>query len=391
MKQYLSTISSIQRPFFWLCMLICVFSTLFVGGATAQQNDPIVENEKKPADDVEKGKDWLPAPPPSDEFDWIQLTSGEWLKGQLKILYDDELEFDSDELGLLVLDWEDVKQIRGYQVFALRFEGPITLVGLMQMIDDKVYITTDEGVQDFARKQLIAIAPGIPKERNYWAAKISLGLNIVKGNTDQIQNNAKLNVKRRTSATRIVVDYLGNYSITDDVETVRNQRINGYWDIFKTRKYYLRPIFGEYYSDPFQNIAHRSTLGTGIGSHIIDTSKISFDITVGVAYQYTNFESVEPTMDSSASTPALVAGTDFDLELTKKIDFIVNYQFSLIDEESGLYIHHAMATFATEITDILDFDVSMVWDRIQKPTARADGSTPQKDDFQLILWVGVDF
>jgi len=26
-------------------------------------------------------------PPPDDKFDWIQLTSGEWLKGELKALY----------------------------------------------------------------------------------------------------------------------------------------------------------------------------------------------------------------------------------------------------------------------------------------------------------------
>ena len=40
-------------------------------------------------------------PPPDDKFDWIQLTSGEWLKGELKFLYDFQVEFDSDKLDLL--------------------------------------------------------------------------------------------------------------------------------------------------------------------------------------------------------------------------------------------------------------------------------------------------
>ena len=30
-----------------------------------------------------------PFVPPLDEFDWIQLTSGEWLKGELKALYNE--------------------------------------------------------------------------------------------------------------------------------------------------------------------------------------------------------------------------------------------------------------------------------------------------------------
>jgi len=36
-----------------------------------------------------------PAPPAPDTFDWIQLTSDEWLKGELIALYDGRLEFDS--------------------------------------------------------------------------------------------------------------------------------------------------------------------------------------------------------------------------------------------------------------------------------------------------------
>ena len=50
-------------------------------------------------------QDWQPPPPMPDAFDWIQLTSGEWLKGELIALYDGSLEFDSDELDNLTLDW----------------------------------------------------------------------------------------------------------------------------------------------------------------------------------------------------------------------------------------------------------------------------------------------
>ena len=57
-------------------------------------------------------------------FDWIQLNSGEWLKGDLKVLYDHSLEFDSDELGLLYFDWEDVYQVICHQVQSVRMEIP---------------------------------------------------------------------------------------------------------------------------------------------------------------------------------------------------------------------------------------------------------------------------
>ena len=53
-------------------------------------------------------------PDTSGGFDWIELTSGEWLKGEIKSMQNDKLEFDSDKLGLLTLDWEDVRQVRAH-------------------------------------------------------------------------------------------------------------------------------------------------------------------------------------------------------------------------------------------------------------------------------------
>ncbi len=57
---------------------------------------------------------WHPVAPdglPTD-FDWIRLPSDEWLKGEIISMYDRELEFDSDELGDLTFDFDDLKEIR---------------------------------------------------------------------------------------------------------------------------------------------------------------------------------------------------------------------------------------------------------------------------------------
>jgi CheY-like chemotaxis protein len=51
--------------------------------------------------------DWVP---PADGFDWIQLKSGEWLKGEIKAMQDRKLEVDSDKLNYLTFEWRDVRQ-----------------------------------------------------------------------------------------------------------------------------------------------------------------------------------------------------------------------------------------------------------------------------------------
>ena len=52
----------------------------------------------------EKQEDWQPPVSLRENFDWIQLTSDEWLKGEFIAMYERDLEFDSDELGILTLD-----------------------------------------------------------------------------------------------------------------------------------------------------------------------------------------------------------------------------------------------------------------------------------------------
>ena len=55
--------------------------------------------------------DWEPPEPAPEAWDWIKMTSGEWLKGEVHDLNDDKLAFESDELDDLDLDWDDVAEL----------------------------------------------------------------------------------------------------------------------------------------------------------------------------------------------------------------------------------------------------------------------------------------
>ena len=49
-----------------------------------------------------------------DDADWVQLKSGEWLRGQLKYIQDKDVEFDSDELDEQTLKLKNVRQRHHY-------------------------------------------------------------------------------------------------------------------------------------------------------------------------------------------------------------------------------------------------------------------------------------
>lgn len=276
--------------------------------------------------------------------------------------------------------------------------------GIMQVgfLDDvrttgKVVIDADtvrvlgEQDQEFRRADLLSITAGVPKEINFWSGKVTMGMNVRSGNLDQVESNAHVVIKRRTVENRMVFDYIANFNSTDNVEVANNHRASYKWDKFITNRIFWSPVLLEYFRDPFQNIGSRTTLGVGLGYQLIDSPRTDWDVTGGPAYQETRFDDVVAGEPDSETTGALTIGTLLDIEMTDGIDFVYTYRFQLTNEASGSYNHHMVASFETEWTSVLDFDVSLVWDRTQDPRKDSNGIIPEQDDFRLIVGLGIDF
>jgi hypothetical protein len=216
------------------------------------------------ADDEES---WQPPRPMPDQFDWVQMTSGEWLKGEMIAMYDDVLEFDSDEFDLQSLDLEDIQQIRSAQIVQVAFLDDTIAIGKLLLDGGEVRVFSETEVHR-KRDQILSITPGAPRERNYWSGKIGAGLNYRTGNTNQTEFNANLGLKRRTPKNRVTLDYLGNFTENEGETIADNQRASASWNRFLSDRFFLIPLYGEYYRDPFQNIARRLTLGVGAGYQI---------------------------------------------------------------------------------------------------------------------------
>ena len=335
-------------------------------------------------------KTWQPPPPMPDEWDWIQLTSGEWLKGEIVAMYDEDLEFDSDELDELTLDWGDIQEVRSGGTMQIGFVDDVVATGKLLVQGDSVRVMGAED-RSFPRTEILTITAGAPKESNYWSGKITLGANIREGNTEQTEFSSKANFKRRTPKNRINFDYLGNFNRTFGDVAADNQWVSAGWNRYLSKRFFWSPAQGEYYRDPFQNIASRWTLGMGLGYTLIDTSNVDWEVTGSLAYQTTQFDDVQEGEPDSADTPALAIGTIYDHEIAKSIDFIFDYRFFIVNEESGTYTHHLVTGLEFELTNLLDFDVTIVWDRIQDPRANSDGTFPEQDDFRLTFGLGIDF
>lgn len=338
----------------------------------------------------EKTKAWIPL---AIDYDWIQLTSNEWLKGEIQAMYRDSLEFDSDKLNLLEVEWEDVKILRSYRANSVSIDGYGTIYGVLEVTDQIVRITNEYETKIFDRPRLISFAPGGEEESDLWSIKLTLSLDFKQGNTDQLDYTAKANVKRRASRTRFTLDYIGTVSKTDGggerglFETINNHRLSANFDYYKTRYFFYNPVFAELFRDPFLNIRLRTLVGAGLGYTLIDDGRTELSFSGGPAFVKTTFVSVAVGEEISESTPAFVLRTNYDTELTSTLDFIAKYNMQYADDASGGYTHHAIMTLESKLTGKLDLDISLIWDRVSKPTLDADGNVPVPDDYRIMVGI----
>jgi len=366
----------------WLKILILGAAVLFFPGRMLVH----AEETADPDDNPSVNPEWTP---PTDGFDWIQLTSDEWLKGEIIAMYNDQMEFDSKELDLLTLDFEDIKQIRTMRRHQLLGTDRKTVTGALFMQDDRIIVKGTQEVE-IDRNDVVSIAAGDLKEINHWTAKVTLGMNFRSGNQSQLDYNTRWAIQRRTSRTRYAFDYLGTISRIDDSDTINNHRVTTYIDLFYSNRFFIRPVTLEYFRDPFQNIEHRYTLSAQLGYTIVDTPKTEWDVTIGPGYQLIEYGTVQEGEDEARETFIGTVGTTYDRELTDGIDFNTELQFQMGDKDSGGLNTHWISTFEFELTKKLDFDVSFVWDRVQDPIPYEDGTVPEQDDYRLILGIGVD-
>ncbi|MEA2072101.1 MAG: DUF481 domain-containing protein [Campylobacterota bacterium] len=334
---------------------------------------------------------WEDLSPTPLNHDWVQTKSGEWFKGEIKALYDDKLEFDSDEVGLYTFDFDDVVRIKSYHIISVNIENLASFPGILRLKGEDLTIIQGENRYEFKRQDIVSFAPDGEYERNFWSGKATLSLDIRSGNTNQYDYSAKFNAQRRTSVSRLSFDYLGRITSKDNTETANDHRINQKYDRYLTRHFFWTPVFSEIYTDKYKNIDRQLTLGLGVGYTLIDTKKSTWSLSGGPAFLYTRYETVGADKSIDSFSPALELSTKYEIEINKITDITYSYKLTFTDSAAGKYKHHMLLTLENEITSWLDIDVTGVWDYILEPEIAADNSLPKRDDYQLLVGFGIEF
>lgn len=337
-------------------------------------------------------QEWTPPVPGEDTWDWIQMNSGEWFKGEVKSLRDGALEFDSDELDILNLDWADVASMRMPHVSTYRVDKVGVFIGTAIVQGGQLSIRALDGqTHTFPQDRLLLIVAGAGRELDFWTVRASFGLVARSGNTDQSDFNTNTRIQRRTPRSRLLLTYLGNIGQVEDQTNIENHNLNGSLDMVIRSGFYVTPVSANYFRDRFQNISSKTTIAIGLGYEIVNSSKVEWDINFSTGYQYNKFESVQPGEPESEENLSLIPATTFSYDITSDIEMDFDYNAQVGVPDANRAFHHANLVVSIDLYgSLLDLDLSLTWDRTESPKTDSNGVVPKRDDWRTAIGLGIE-
>ncbi len=342
------------------------------------------------AETDEQPPDWRP--PADSQFDWLKLSSGEWIKGDMEGLRDRKISFDSDKLDDLSIDWDDVAAMYLRRPHIFRFESGESAQGLGVLRDDVLSVTTAEGATvEQPRDQIVSIIEGDGTEWDYWSGYLGADVALREGNVDQTDLSGRAGLKRETASTRWMADYRGFYSSVNDAKTDNNHRATSTMDFFLTSRLYWTIPFVEYFRDEFQNLENRVTAGSLVGYEFVRNKWAELDVALGGAYQYTKYDEAQPGTSDDSGDPAAVLNMVLQLDLPRDVELDNLYRLQVPFTNTNLISHHFESILSADVWGPLDLDVTFMLDRTEKPERDSNGRRPDSQDIRILAGLSVDF
>jgi putative salt-induced outer membrane protein YdiY len=332
----------------------------------------------------------LPPGTSGDTLDWVQLNSGEWLRGEIVLMRDEVLTFDSEKLDEVRIDWGDVTALHSPRVLSVATRDGEAITGTAELRDGTLRVATGQVVEEYSAQAIHAILVGELIEANFWSATVNASLVARSGNTDQADFTSRTNVKRETPASRLTLQYQGNYGRTDGVETVNNHRGSANYNLYLSRKLFVTPLAGEVFTDSYQNIDRRSGLSAGFGYYLV-RADTDWWIYAGGGYQNTRYVSVQEGEEDSVNNGTFMVGSKLETDLRDDVELDAEYSVRFILGADETILHRVFIALSFDLFGDIDFNASLTWDHNTNPKPNADGVEPDKNDLITAFGLSIDF
>jgi len=229
-----------------------------------------------------------------DKTDIIWMSNGDRVTGEIVQLEHGKLRVQTDSLGQILIEWDDVSRIESEYHFQFERTDGTRITGIIQKTPDQHEITLvdDEQAVSFAHENVVRISQ---IEDTFWdrlKGSLTFGYSFTKA-SDVAQGNLGFRATHRTEKRSFTVD--GSTIVTSDQEDESTQRsnLNLSTTRFRGDRWFNSYLLG-FESNDELGLNLRSSLGAGMGRYLIQTNTSELALIGGLLGTSENLAPVPP-------------------------------------------------------------------------------------------------
>lgn len=317
--------------------------------------------------------------------DVIVLVNGNAVTGEIEALDFGALEYSTDSMGTVLVDWEDVVSITSNQQLQVEVTNGRRYFGNLESADERFHINviTLGGSVELTTGQIIRITPILTDERFFQRLEgdISFGFNTQKS-SGVTTTNLTSNVRYRTQKYLVGLEF--NSSITDQPseETSARDFIGANYQRFRGNRW-----FTDWYTNWERNdelgISARTTGGGGLGRYLVQTNTNQFSLTVGLQAARESFTGSD---ESTTNAEGRIQVRYLHRSLDPEAKFTFTSRIYPLLEDLSSYRAETDLVLRREFFEDLFFDVTLYHSYVSDPPTGAES-----EDYGITTSLGYSF
>jgi putative salt-induced outer membrane protein YdiY len=222
--------------------------------------------------------------------DVIHLRNGDRISGKVVSLEEGKLVVKTDYAGEVTISWDKVESLSADGKINVVLEDGTTLKGqTLPMEAGKMKLET-ENLQEASAFNLTDVKAINPKVKPpvRITARINVGLELERGNTDADDYDVEASFQARTKKSRYWLGGEFNKEKTRGELTAEDWEVYANYDYFISERWfaYIRTKFEH---DEFADLDLRSTLGAGAGYQFFESDELNLSFGTGPGYISENY------------------------------------------------------------------------------------------------------
>lgn len=309
----------------------------------------------------------------SERTDIVVLVNGDSVTGEIQELEFGTLEYDTDSLGTVQIDWEDITSVTTAQYVEVETESGHRYYGSLELTEavDTIAVGFGDEVDVIAKSEVIRIVPIATNESFVKRLEGTFSLGLVTDKSSGVtQGRITTNIKYRTTDYLVGLNLDSISTVQDSTDNTQRHNLGLNYERFREDRWFTDWTLTAEQNDEL-SLDLRVSIGAGLGRYLVQTNQNQFSVVLGLVATRESFTSDESSV-TNAEGRLSIKYLHRSLVPESNITFSTNV-FPLLEDLSSFRAETNL-TFRREFVNDLFLDLSFYHTYLSDPVAGSDSS-----------------